>query len=106
MVFMYRVCHKSLDTFVNGCSSVISAPIDIKPIPLDFAGHTAYTSALKHYIQSKITSGNNFPSEASFFVKPITKLIKWSKCKFIGIQYISDQLQWSGNAFLYIGQCA
>jgi hypothetical protein len=38
-----RVFHKSIYTFKNRPSSVISAPIDLKPIPVNLTGHFAST---------------------------------------------------------------
>jgi hypothetical protein len=38
------VCNKSVYTFINSCSSIMSDPIKLKPIPVHFLAHSAYIS--------------------------------------------------------------
>jgi hypothetical protein len=40
----YRVFHKAVYTFLNKRGSVISGPIDLKPIPVNFTGHFTSSS--------------------------------------------------------------
>jgi hypothetical protein len=47
---LYRVSHKSVCTFINGRSSVISCPIQLKPISVKLVGYSAPTSVLKQYV--------------------------------------------------------
>jgi hypothetical protein len=39
-----RVYNKSVYTFINACSSFMSSPIDLNPIPMHFSAHSPYNS--------------------------------------------------------------
>jgi hypothetical protein len=40
----YRVSNKSIYTFINACSSFMSSPIELKPIPVHFSANSPYIS--------------------------------------------------------------
>jgi hypothetical protein len=69
----YRVYNKSVYTFINACSSIMSDPIKLKPIPVHFSAHSPDISEIEPSAVFKMGSCDGLTFKTSLLAEPITK---------------------------------